>query len=121
MSSEFNNIKTWMVDKLTARGMSTNHFVVETGYRITNASLFRWYSGRCLPSSEKMAIVCETLSGLPVLIDGVQPWFEEVHLSEGMSQFSPRARTALSKSRPKTKRADGLRTRNSAWSQAQLN
>lgn len=87
---EFNHIKQWMHKKLAERAMSTNKFALKTGNRITNASLFRWYNGTFRPTPEKLSIVCETLSRLPIMEEGKPPRFEEVPLWEALAQFSER-------------------------------
>lgn len=87
---EFNHIKQWMHKKLTERKMSTNRLVLLTGNRVTNATLFRWYNDTFRPTPEKLQIVCETLSKLPIIEKGKPPRYEEVPLWEAMAQFSER-------------------------------
>jgi hypothetical protein len=81
---DFYNVKEWLQYKLAERKMSTNRFVLLTGNKVTNATIFRWYNGTFSPKEETMEIVCETLSRLPILKEGEPPRFEEVPLWEGM-------------------------------------
>lgn len=89
---DYNNVKVWMNDKLAERNISLANFVVKTGHKITNASVFRWYADTFRPTPEKMDIVCKTLSNLPILEEGRPPRFEEVPLREGLAQFTERPR-----------------------------
>lgn len=91
---DFNHVKKWLTAKLAERGVSTNQFVVEMGEGITNASVFRWYNDTFRPSTEKMMLVCETLSRLPIKEEGRPPRYEKVPLEEGMAQFSIKPRTS---------------------------
>jgi hypothetical protein len=90
---DFNNVKVWMEKKLAERKMSTNRLVLLTGNRINNASIFRWYNDTYRPTAEKMQIICETLSKLPILEEGKPPRFEHVPLHEAMAQFSEKQRS----------------------------
>jgi hypothetical protein len=93
---DFNNLKTWMETKLYERGLSTNRFTLLTGNRITNATLFRWYSDKFRPNRrnpDKLQLVCDTLSKLPIMIEGELPWFEDVPLREALAQFTERPHT----------------------------
>ena len=93
MTRDFNNVKAWMEQKLAERKMSTNKLVLLGGNKINTASIFRWYNDTFRPTPEKMQIVCETLSKLPILKDGEQPRYEDVPLSEALAQFSKRQRS----------------------------
>jgi hypothetical protein len=94
---DFNYVKEWMHEKLAERKMSTNMFVIKTGYLLTNATVFRWYNDTFRPSEKSMQIVCDTLSLLPILEEGKPPRYEEVPLGEGMAQFSARKKGPASK------------------------
>ena len=92
---DFNNIKDWLKEKLAERQMSTNMFVLKTGNRVTNATLFRWYNDTFRPNKnnpDKLQIVCETLSQLPILEEGRPPRFEEVPLKEALAQYTEKPR-----------------------------
>jgi hypothetical protein len=80
-------IKTWLLHKLAERQMSTNRFVQQTGNRITNASVFRWYNGTFRPTEEKLKIICETLTSLPISEKGKPLRYEEVRLEEALKQL----------------------------------
>jgi hypothetical protein len=99
MGEDFNNLKAWMTGKLAERKMNTHRFSQMTGDRISAVSIYRWYSGKFRPTDEKMLIVCETLSRLPIIEEGKPDRFEHVPLYEGMAQFS------------ETQRSDRLRRR----------
>lgn len=88
MGTNKNNIRSWLLAKLAERRMSTSRLTLMTGNRITNATLFRWYNGTFIPTPEKLSLVCETLSGLPILEEGKPPRFEEVLLREGLAQLN---------------------------------
>lgn len=96
---DFNHVKQWMEKKLAERKMSTNKLVLLTGNRINNASIFRWYNDTFRPTAEKMQIICETLSKLPILEEGKPPRFEEVPLHEAMAQFTEKPRSDYTKRR----------------------
>lgn len=81
------SIKTWMMRKLAERQMSTNKFVLLTGNRITNATLFRWYNGTFYPSEKKMRIICQTLSALPIKEGGKPDRYEQVSLLDAMGEI----------------------------------
>lgn len=87
---DFNRVKEWMQEKLAERRISMSNFVVETGHKVTNATIFRWYNDTFRPTPEKMDIVCKTLSSLPIIEEGEQPRFEHVPLREGLAQFTER-------------------------------
>lgn len=90
MEKDFNNIKVWLENKLYERGLSTSKMTRLTGYKISNASVFRWYNDTFRPTAEKMDIVCRTLSALPLTHVGGPPVYEEVHLADALRQFSER-------------------------------
>lgn len=90
MSKEFNYIREWLERKLSERKLSVSNLTVETGHRITNATIFRWYNGTFRPTTDKLDIVCKALSKIPILEEGRQPRFEEVSPWEALSQFTPK-------------------------------
>jgi hypothetical protein len=94
---DYNHVKEWMEKKLAERQMSTNRLVLLTGNRINNASIFRWYNDTFRPTAEKMQIICETLSKLPILEEGRPPRYEDVPLREAMAQFSEKPRSDRTK------------------------
>jgi len=88
---DFNHIKEWLNGKLAERGLSVNKFVLKTGNQINTASIFRWYSDRFRPTPEKMMLVCDNLSAMPIVNEKGEPLrYEEVPLREGLAQFRHR-------------------------------
>jgi len=90
MAEDFNNVKVWMEGKLRDRGLSTSRLTHLTGYKISSASVFRWYNDTFRPTENNMQLICDTLNRVPLVTNSATPKFQEVPLAEGMAQFSKR-------------------------------
>jgi histidinol phosphatase-like enzyme len=91
---DFNHVEQWLRKKLEERGVSIHRFTLLTGFKISNASIHRWFRDVYRPSPETMKMVCETLSKLPIIEKDGSERFEEVPWSEGLKQYTPKAQGA---------------------------
>lgn len=98
---DFNHFGPWLREKMEQRGVSVEEVArhskgerssTRKGYGVTATTLYHWISGFTRPSQNKLVLICEHLTELPLVdAEGVPTNRKEpVRLAEALEQFTPR-------------------------------